>query len=106
LTPHAATSGARQIETLSPTPLVDLGPRHVREVDHVARAQHGAGERDGLGVVQAAEERGHEPRAHLVVGELAVAVGADQALDLGVVQAPAVALLGDQLDEALHGTGA
>ena len=60
-TPHAATSGARQIDTLSPTPPVEclstLTPGTPREIEHVARVEHRLGERDRLGVVDARGRR-------------------------------------------------
>ena len=51
-TPHAAASGARTSEVLSPTPpgavLVDLDARDVRQIDADPRVHHRIGERRGL----------------------------------------------------------
>ena len=53
-TPHATTSGARQSDTLSPTPPVEclsnLGPRDVFEVRHGARVEHRVHEVPSLGI--------------------------------------------------------
>ena len=51
--------------------LVDLEALDAREIEDAAAPEHRVGEGDGLRVVEAAEEDRHEPRGHLVVGEVA-----------------------------------
>ena len=114
-TGHAARGDERReaMETLSPTPPVEclstLTPGTLDEVEHVARVEHRVGERHGLGVVEAAEEDGHEPGGHLVVGELARRERRRGGRSRRASSALAVALGGDELDErsrARHGAEA
>ncbi len=54
--------------------LVNLGPGHLGEIEHVSRVQHGLGPRSQLTVVEAVEIHGHQQSGHLVVGDLAPCV--------------------------------
>ena len=80
--PHAATSGARMSETLSPTPPVeclstvgrptpDRSSRSPEAIIAAVQARSSPG-------VEAAEVDGHEQRGHLLVGDLAADVSGDQ----------------------------
>ncbi len=85
--------------------LVDFGARNVVEVQHLARLQHRARERDGLRVRHAAQEDGHEERGHLVVGDLAHSVIANDVGDLVGGEFATVTLLRDELHDGRHGSG-
>ncbi len=73
--PSDATSGARTIDTLSPTPPVEClssaRPAEVREVEALAAGEHGLGERGRLDAIETVEETRHEERGHLVVRHVA-----------------------------------
>jgi hypothetical protein len=77
--------------------LVDLGAGDGRQVEHVAGAEHGLGEGQHLGRGHAAEEDRHAEGGQLGVGDLAGGEAADQPLELGAGERPAVALPVDQL---------
>ena len=106
----AATSGARISETLSPTPPVEclstVGAGTAAQVKPLAGADHRVGPGPQLGVAEPAEEDRHEHGRHLLVGDLALGIGADQPADVVAGERQAVALGADQVDAAYgHGAG-
>ena len=82
--------------------LVDLDAGNRRQVDDAARANHGVGERDGLLGGKSAQVGGHEPRRHLVVGELPRRIAENDAVDLlGSVLVPVALALDELLERRL-----
>ncbi len=77
---------------------VHLAAGQVAQVEHLAGVEHRARERGRLLGVQAADERGHQERRHLVVRHVAGGVGIHERADVVGVEALAVALGGDESD--------
>ena len=84
-TPQAAASGARMMDTLSPTPpvlcLPTLMPGKIREIDALPGPDHGVRQEPRLLGIHAAEHDGHEQRGGLVVGHPSVHDPADEQID-------------------------
>ena len=80
--------------------LVDFARRQGRKIEHVAGMQHRVGQGCGFSARHALQNDRHQPGRHLIVGNFAVGVGADQAFDLGAGQLDAVALFADHIDGA------
>ena len=85
-TPHAAASGARISDVLSPTPpvlcLSTFTPGNVAQVDADARVHHRVGEPRGFLRRHAAQQDRHQQRRRLVVGQRAGGDAVDEEADL------------------------
>ena len=85
-TPHAAASGARTSDVLSPTPpvlcLSTLTPGMADRSSRDARPHHGVGQPGRLLRRHPAQHDGHEQRGGLVVGERAVGDAGHEELDV------------------------
>ena len=79
--------------------LVDLRRLAVRPLERDAGVEHVLGERGRFGDRHAAEEHGHRPGRHLVVGHVAADVAGDERRDFVVGKLAAVALFRDQVDD-------
>ena len=80
--------------------LVDFLGRQRGKIEHVARMQHRIRQRRGLWPRHAVQHHRHQPRRHLIVGNIAVRVGVHQAFDLGPRQLDAIPLFADHIDGA------
>ena len=99
-TPSDAMSGARTMDTLSPTPPVEClsmrGFPRSAEIERLAAAQHRFGERERLVAVEPAEEARHQERGHLIVRHVAGGVRVGERAELARVDPPPVPLPLDQ----------
>ena len=80
---HLVTDTARGV-------LVDSRPVQIVQVECVAAAQHGVGQRVRLAAIQAAEETRHEKRRHLVIRHVAGGIGVRERTPLAWLDVSAV----------------
>ena len=80
--------------------LVYFGRREFGEIEHLAGVQHGVGERGGFRAAKPAQQRRHQPRGDLIVGNFAVRITADEGFDFGARKFEAIALLANHVDRA------
>ncbi len=99
--PSAAPSGANASVTPSATPPVECLSTFGREIPSSAsvspEADHRAGERQGLFVVEPVDAGRHEPRRGLIVGEFAPGIVEHEGSELIGIQPVPVALGGDEV---------
>ena len=80
--------------------LVNFSAGNAGEIEDVARAKHGLGERGELGTIDSANPHGHEPGGHLVIRNFAVRVAGDQEINLLAGVFTGIAFFADQVDGA------
>ena len=84
--------------------LVDLDALDRAEVEHLAAAHHRLRQRERLDAGHAADAHRHQPGGHLVVGDVAEEVSAEQPVDLLGWMLAAVALAADHLEGVQRGS--
>jgi len=77
--------------------LIHYRPRQAGEVDRLARLGHSHGEGQRLGRGESAQVRGHQPRRHLVVGDIAGDERPDEPRQLVRAMGLAIAFPGDDI---------
>ena len=80
--------------------LVHFSAGDAGEIEDLARAKHGLGERGELGTIDAANPRGHEPGGHLVIGNFAEGVAGDQEVNLLAGVLTGITFFADEVDGA------